>query len=396
VDCPRCSAHNPEMAHYCYRCGQDLRRADARSRRADSFAVQSAESVTQFALISTILPHTNRRTADSYRWAFLATSFLVLVLTFLGLIPAAVVAGAFLVPITYLVYLYDVNLWEDAPLPAVLALFVVTGLLSALVSLLFFRWAFHTQFAQFRAIGFRGTALAIPLDSLLVFAVLLPIVAEVVKNIGPLWLASRPKFDDMIDGLTFGIAAGTAYAAAESLVVFAPVLSQDVRTTAGISVWVPIVLNLMIVKPLIYGTATGIAVATFSGRGEGHDGFTSKYAANFAFAAGMNILYWLGIRLLSYVAFGQALGLLWGVAILAVLIIRARVLMHTALLETAVEDAANGRRSKAATTDGGFCPECEMPLLPDALFCIVCGESVRATSNAARRSIREPSPEGSA
>lgn len=397
MQCPRCAGENPDVALFCFRCGQGLRRTDSSpSGRRGSYALQSAESVTQFALVSTILPHTNRQAADSYRWAFLLTGGLVLVFTFLGLLPAAIVAGAFLVPITYLIYLYDVNLWEDAPLPAVIALFVFTGLLSALVSLVFFRWAFDAQFAQFRAIGIRGIALEIPLESLLIFAVLLPVVAEVVKNLGPVWLAGRPRFDDMIDGLTLGIAAGTAYAAAETLVVFAPVFSQEVRTTSGLAVWVPIVLNLMIVKPLIYGTATGIAVAVYSGRGEGYDGFTSRYAASFAFAAGMNVLYWLGVRLLAYVSFGQALGLLWGIAILAVLVIRVRVLMHTALLEAAVEDAARGRRPKAATTDGGFCPECEMPLLADAMFCIVCGESIRASSNMARRAIREPSAGGGA
>ena len=30
-----------------------------------------------------------------------------------GILPAAIVSAAFLVPLVYLVYLYDVNLWED-------------------------------------------------------------------------------------------------------------------------------------------------------------------------------------------------------------------------------------------------------------------------------------------
>jgi hypothetical protein len=103
----------------------------------------------------------------------------------------------------------------------------------------------------------------------------------------------------------------------------------------------------------------------------------------------LDIAYWLGVHLLSYAQFGQALGLLWGVAILVVLVIRVRIFLHTALLEAAVEGAATGARAKAAVTEAGFCPECELPLLPDAMFCIVCGQSVRAASGAARRGLRE-------
>ena len=48
----------PEVALYCYRCGTSLR--GSASTRAGSYAVQSSEGVNQFALISTIMPHTNR------------------------------------------------------------------------------------------------------------------------------------------------------------------------------------------------------------------------------------------------------------------------------------------------------------------------------------------------
>ncbi len=72
--------------------------------------------------------------------------------------------------------------------------------------------------------------------ALLIFAVLLPVVAEVAKNVFAVLLAARPQFDDMIDGLTFGVAAGTAYAAFETLVVYSlglhrPGLPDHVRAS---------------------------------------------------------------------------------------------------------------------------------------------------------------------
>jgi hypothetical protein len=387
VPCPTCSTENPEVALYCYRCGTSLR--GSASTRAGSYAVQSSEGVNQFALISTIMPHTNRATADNYRWAMIISAALIIVATALGLLPIAVAAAAFLVPIAYLVYIYDVNMWEDAPVPVVVGLFVVTGGLAILVSLFFFRWVFETQFATFAA-GSRLGIDSLSVPALLIFAVLLPIVAEVVKNLGAVFLASRPQFDDMIDGLTFGIAAGTAYAAFETLVLFSSVFTTgDFRTTDGLASWAVVVANLMIVKSLIYGTATGIAVAAFSGKGEGYDGFTGSYFASFGLAVAANVGYWLGVRLLSYVPYGQALGLVWGFVILAVLVIRIRVTMQAALLEAAVEDAVrtDGERSKRATTAETFCPECESQLLVGSNFCMVCGTSVRSTSHQARQSM---------
>ena len=81
----------------------------------------------------------------------------------------------------------------------------------------------------------------------------------------------------MIDGLTFGVAAGTFYAAFETIVVYSSVFTaEDFRTTSGIASWLIVVVNVMVIKSLIYGTAAGIAVAAFSGKGEGYDGFTRR------------------------------------------------------------------------------------------------------------------------
>ena len=142
----------------------------------------------------------------------------------------------------------------------------------------------------------------------------------------------------------------------------------------------------MVVKSLIYGTATGIAVASFSGKGEGYDGFTPAYFANFGLAVGANVAYWLGVRLMAYLPFGNALGLIWGFAILAALVIKIRMMLQAALLEAAVEAAAKGDGSddKRSTFVETYCPECENLLLVNASFCIVCGTSVRSSSRQAR------------
>lgn len=384
--CPTCRSDNPEVASFCHRCGTSLRAGDA--KRTASYAVQSAEGVTQFALISTVMPHTSRRSADNYRWAMILSGVLILGATALGLLPIAIAAAAFLVPLAYLVYIDDVNLWEEAPTAVVVALFVATGALSVLISLFFFEWVFEGQWASFAGGGrARGGIGALSWPALLIFAVLLPVVAEVAKNLFAVLLAARDSFDDMIDGLTFGVAAGTAYAAFETIVVYSSVFTaQDFRTEQGIGSWLVVVLNVMVVKSLIYGTATGIAVAAFSGKGVGYDGFTPAYFANFGLAVAANVAYWVGVRLLAYLPFGNALGLIWGFAILAALVVKIRMMLQVALLEAAVEAAAagDGSTDKRSTFVEAHCPECENLLLTNASFCIVCGTSVRSASRRAK------------
>ena len=393
MKCPTCSSDNPEVAIYCHRCGTSLRAGAAGGKpgtsRSSNYAVQSAEGVTQLALVSTIMPHTSRKSADNYRWAMVLSGVLILAATALGLLPIAIAAAAFLVPLAYLIYIYDVNLWEEAPAAVVVGLFLATGALATLVSLIFFRWVFEDEFASFAGSGRGGGIEAMDFSALLIFAVLLPIIAEICKNIFAVLLAGRPAFDDMIDGLTFGVAAGTAYAAFETIVSYWSVFTaEEFRTTEGIASWLIVVLNIMVVKSLIYGTATGIAVAYFSGRGEGYDGFKPNYFAGFALAVLANVAYWVGVKLLAHLPFGNALGLLWGLVILGALVVKIRMMMQAALLEAAIEGAARGSSTRRLVTgSSSYCPECETMLLADAAFCISCGTSVRAASRQARTSM---------
>src|SRR5690606_16244997 len=155
--------------------------------------------------------------------------------------------------------------------------------------------------------------------------------------------------DDMIDGLTFGVAAGAAFAAAETIVVnrglfssFGQVDSPD----AGF--WVSLILSAAIVKPIVYGAATGIAVASFSGLGAGYDGFKPAFVRGLAGARAANIAFRGGLFFAARVegTRGAVLGLVWGALVAAAVVVRLRYLLPYAVLEAALEAAANNSELK--------------------------------------------------
>ena len=131
MQCPRCRAELPEVAHFCHVCGQDQRSADLTRRK--SFAAKPDEPVASFALISSIMPRGAGQRPQTYRIALTIALVVALVAAIFGAMPIAVLVAAFAVPVVYIVYIYDVNLWEDEPLLVTGLAFLLTGALTVAV-----------------------------------------------------------------------------------------------------------------------------------------------------------------------------------------------------------------------------------------------------------------------
>jgi RsiW-degrading membrane proteinase PrsW (M82 family) len=354
------------------------------AERRESFALQPGEPVMSFNMVTSLMPLASGSAPQTYRWALGLGLLIPVIAGALGYLAFAFVAAALVVPAIYVVYMYDVNEWEDQPVPVVLG---TIGAAAALGAGFTFLWHAGLLGDDVAPVDFGQGAAGVRWSTLLVLVLLVPIVSELLKQVGPLFLASRPQFDDMIDGLTFGVAAGASFAAAETIVVnrslfssFGSVDSPD----AGF--WVSLILSAAIVKPIVYGAATGIAVAAWSGLGSGYDGFKPAYLRGLGEALLANILFQAGLYVASRVegTGGAVIGLVWGAIIAAVLVVRLRYLLHYAVLEAALESASTGTTSKDAARGTAFCPSCEMPLLEGANFCVVCGTATRAGNKLTR------------
>ncbi|HEY5979432.1 MAG TPA: PrsW family intramembrane metalloprotease [Microlunatus sp.] len=387
MNCPRCHAELPDVAHFCHVCGQDVRSDDLTRRR--SFAAKPDEPVASFALVSTIMPQGAGERPRTYRIALTIALVVALVAAIFGALPIAILVAAFAIPIVYIVYLYDVNLWEDEPIQVTGLAFGLTGALATVFTIL----VMWLQTPSIPTTSLDGTDLGggPSVWTFLLVALVVPIVGEVIREIGPVLLASRPEFDDLMDGLTFGVVSGVAYSCFDTIVRFWDLLIGG-RVEADPGLWMSLIFLHGFVKPLILGTATGIACAEYSGLGRGYDGFTPRYYRGVVEAILANIGFWGGIYLFSFVSNPTTSVLLstgWGLLILGILILRVRNVLHTGLLEASLERSAR---------DGGigssdelqFCLRCEMPLLDRASFCTACGTAVRAQAKPHRSAVSVP------
>ena len=371
--CSACNRDNPPAALFCAGCGAPVGRTGAKR----PYAAQPNESVASFALVSTVMPYSTAQSARTYKLALLIGVAIPIVLVLVGQIGMALTTAAFVVPVVFILYLYDVNLWEDQPVPVVLGAFVLSAVLSVGATLGWQAWLSSQSgsLAQTLQGDFNTWAYVIP-------CVIAPIVGVILMLIGPMILASRPKFDDLMDGLTFGVVSGVAYACFETLTVNWAVISSPSTGGESIAFWLPAIVNFAFLKPIVFGCAIGIAAAEFSGLGEGYDGFTGRFVIRVVEAMVLLVLFSSGLYFTGLLGgtTGLILGMLWALILAGAAILRLRTVLQRALVEGALEAAAREGSSKWASSDGDFCPDCEMPLLVDALFCVSCGTSVRARS----------------
>jgi hypothetical protein len=355
------------------------------AQRRQAFALQPGEPVASFNMVTSLMPLASGSAPQTYRWA-LGLGLLIPVLAgAFGYLAFAFVAAALLVPALYVVYMYDVNEWEDQPLGVVLGAVGAAAALGVGFTLLWHAGLLGDELAP---VDFGGGASGVRWSTLLVLVLVVPVAAEVLKQVGPLVLSMRPAFDDMIDAMTFGVAAGAAFAAAETIVINRSLFSSfGTIESPNAGFWVSLILSAAIVKPIVYGAATGIALAAFSGVGAGYDGFKPAYLRGLGEALLANVAFQAGLYLASRVegTAGAVIGLVWGALVAGVLVIRLRYLLHFAVLEAALESASSGASLKDSAVGTAFCPSCEMPLLAGANFCVVCGTSTRAGNKVTRR-----------
>lgn len=345
---------------FCTRCGahQDTAAGTHDSaRRLHAYAAHPGEHVVQPSLITTLFPHLGRHQVHEFRWALLVALAGVALLWITGFVTAAILAAAFLVPVLYLIYLYEAQVYRDAP-ASVVGFTLAAGAVLGVALTLLGRLVLGDDLLVGRssAFGVNATVQVLPL---LGIGLVVPVIQEIVKPLPTLWLRGR-GFPETMDGLTFGIAAGVGFATAETLVNFSTFIAQaNLRTSPG--TWILPLLSIAVLQPVMQGACAGIVAASLwrllGRRGSARDvvGLIAAPVAHAGFA--------LGGALLLAGGGGQAGELIWQTAIVAGLLVGVRFVLHRALLEEAADlgmHPALCAHCYRHVIAAGFCPNCGM------------------------------------
>jgi RsiW-degrading membrane proteinase PrsW (M82 family) len=375
VRCDHCSNDVPDGV-FCTRCGAHQGTTkeigDAKTR-VHRYAAHPGEHVVQPSVFTTLFPHLGHHKIHEFRWAFIAGLAGILVLYIAGLITAAILVATFLVPVLYLIYLYEAQVYRDEP-ALVLGFTIGGGAVLGLVLTLIERALFN----PYANVGNPLRNAGLSIGALLFIGLLVPVVQEAVKPLPALFLPNRVDFPETVDGLVFGIAAGLGFSVAESLVAFSSALANlPVHLAPGN--WIFDLTTLAVFQPLMQGSATGIIVAAVWRYRRGRLGRRELAGVAVAFAA--HVAFALGTQVLKDALVSQLLILVWQALLVGALLIYVRYLLHHALLEEAAH------MGYAETV----CPNCHMHIVASG-FCPNCGMALTAAPTAVKRA-RKPRAE---
>lgn len=355
VFCTRCGAHQ----------GTSAEAGDARTR-THHYAAHPGEPVIQPSVFTTIFPHLGQRKIHEFRWAFAVGLAGILVLYITGLIAAAILVAIFLVPVLYLIYLYEAQVYRDEP-ALVLGFTIGGGAVLGLGVTLVERAAYN----PYAAVGNPLRSAGIGVGTLLFLGLLIPVVQEVLKPLPALLLPNRADFPETVDGLVFGIAAGLGFSVAESIVVFSSAMtSLPVPLTPGN--WIFDLATLAVLQPLVQGSATGLVVAAVWRYRRGR--LTGRELGAIAAAFGGHVAFALGTQVMKGALVSPLFVLAWQAIVVGGLLVYTRYLLHHALLEEAAH------MGFAETV----CPNCHMHIVASG-FCPNCGMALTAAPTTVKR-----------
>lgn len=380
--CRVCGRDAPEGV-FCTMCGadQDARIAPkgGNPARQNRFAAQPNEPVIQPALLTTLLPHLDRDEVNEFRLGLFAGGAIVVALYLAGFISAAILTSAFLVPVLYAMYLYEVRTYRDAPAAifgATLGAGAVIGVIATLI--------LNLARSPLPTAELSPVDVVVYLPGLLVAGIVIPAIQEVVKPIPALLLRHRPKFAETIDGLVFGVAAGLGFSLGQSLVQFAGVIGS-LGLRAEPANWIFPLVSTGLLLPVLHGSSTGAITAAVWRFGQKRGGRLEVGGIAAAFAS--QLAFPIGSQLLSAAGAAQLIVLLWQALVVGLLIVYVRSLLHAALI-----DEARDFSTRRVT-----CPNCHHAVTA-ANFCPSCGMAMAATTSRRHESTTQApnSPAGQA
>lgn len=365
ITCNQCGNQVPRLK-FCIRCGDPLTdefAAESVREERRRFAAAPDERVNSVSLVSTLFPQLPRAEMRTFRLAFALGVAIVVGLALLGFYPIALASAAVLVPLLFVLYLWDVDIYEDEPV-WVIGATMLWGVAAGVA----YGWLT-------RGLGATGGFGRTDLADTLVAAVGMPLLEGGLMIAGPLLLLRWKRFNDVLDGATFGAASAVSFAGAHLIVQSLPIFSAGLRPAGDPLPWVVQMLSLGVLQPVIAAGAIGAFAAAVWLRyrapvTDRHAlGLVGQPVVALLGAAALLVAAGLAKTLLTLIPQTLVLAVIAGVALLWL-----RRALHLGLLQESREIAVEGDIR---------CPNCGL-MTPGHTFCGQCGISLRAVPSARR------------
>ena len=359
-DCPACHQTTPDE-DFCVRCGHPLgvTSAGATQRRRTQFAAAPHEHVALPRVVSTLFPHLPRGSLAGFRVSLVLGTAVVAGLTVGRLFPVALISAALLVPLLAALYLTEVEVYGAEPVWAL----VLTMGWGAAAGVLIGKLALSAEPSTAELLRSGASA------GTLVNGVALPLAGLALLLGGPLLLLRFRRFDEVLDGATFGAVAGASFAGAEAITYGVDLLGQGLRPGGTILPWLWRVLSISVAAPVLaMSAAAAICAAVWLRyRAPMRDAGALGPLGHPAVAAGLGALLVVGGALGStFLPAGW--WLVWLIAFDVVALVVLRLIIHVGLLE----ESADRPIGPPIT-----CPNCGATTARHT-FCGHCGVSLQA------------------
>ena len=381
MECRVCQTDVP-AGEFCGLCGDFLteKRGNGPSwLRLRAYGADPGEHLLRPSLASSIFPQLPHRSRRPFQLALVVVLLALVTFATLRMPPALISVGSLGLPLLFLLYMRETNVFRDVPRRTLL-------LTTALGIGLGIGWVLLTGAIVARSYGVPlGTGIAadriareglgIPVGSMLLM--LVPVV--VVRLL-------RPPTRESMDGFMIGALGALAFTAAATLTRLAPQFAMGMVTRAR-----PV--SSLIVEAGIRGVAVPITAACLGGligaalwftrppnKIHQHGSFVRAALAGFA-AAVLAVYAALGVVDVAHIP--QVLQLAIHLTVSAVALLLLRLGLHLALLHEAQDEIHSD--------EPVLCPHCNH-VVPDMAFCPACGVATHASSRFSRKERRETRP----
>jgi RsiW-degrading membrane proteinase PrsW (M82 family)/RNA polymerase subunit RPABC4/transcription elongation factor Spt4 len=362
ITCHSCEREVP-AGEYCGACGTHL--SDTAASGADrrhAFAAHPGEQVLHLSVISTLFPHLPHRQAAPFRLAFAGATVVLVALGLFQVTGPAIAAAAAVVPLLFLLYLYEVEVYEDEPIFVIAGTFLVGALLGLL-------WALVTGPIVTQVVIAAGAG-GPPAGDVLVAGVALPLAGQLLMLAGAAVMYFTRSYDEALDGFAFGAAGALGFTFLSTLVYLFPELQQGLFSNVPPVVGALRIVQSGILIPLIAACTTGlIAGALWLRRGKvrahAAQSWTTSLGASIAVGFGAQV----ALGLVSIFVSGSTVAVFIYGLVAVGLLVWVRVALHHMLLSEAV---------LVKIGSDSVCTHCHR-LVPRMAFCPHCGIATRAT-----------------